>query len=457
MSAGLRDNEASSVAALVALDVLDTTSEAVFDAIVQAAAGVCGTSISLISLIDTNRQWFKANVGLPGVTETPRDVAFCAHAVLGDGLFEVEDATLDARFAENPFVVDDPSIRFYAGVPLQLADGHRIGTLCVIDRSPRSLTEQQRTVLRSLAHAATQALEWRKATLVLQRKEEVLRATTAALSKSEQIYRGIAEHLPNGAVMLVDRSLRYVATDGSAIASVLRYFNVTSLIGKSVLELASDATREQVRDIYTRVFAGEHVRTEIKRGESYFDVSAVPIYEGETAMLALVFLYDVTRRNAELEALRRSEDFLDRTGRLAGVGGWQVDLATQHITWSDETCRIHGVAPGYAPSLEEAVAFYAPESRATMSDAVERGIRDGTQWDLELPFIRADGQRIWVRAGQNFLKARRSFIFSPRARAKRLTPRLAPCSDFGTKPRDKKIRDSGCARARSIFRPCGKP
>ena len=197
-ASGARDDEEASIAALAALAVLDTAPEAMFDALVQAAASLCGTAISLISLIDSERQWFKANHGWPSVTETPRNIAFCAHAVLGEDLFEVPDAALDPRFSANPLVVDDPSIRFYAGMPIQLADGHRIGTLCVIDRTPHSLTEPQRATLRLLARAASQALEWRKATLVLQRNDEIQRATALALSKSEQIYRGIVQNLPNG-------------------------------------------------------------------------------------------------------------------------------------------------------------------------------------------------------------------------------------------------------------------
>ncbi len=394
---GAREDEAASIAALAALDVLDTAPEAMFDALVQAAASVCGTSVSLISLIDSERQWFKANHGLPGLTETPRDIAFCAHAVLGEDLFEVPDAAIDPRFSANPLVVDDPSIRFYAGVPIQLADGHRIGTLCVIDQAPRSLTEPQRATLRLLARAASQALEWRKATRVVQRHDEIQRATALALSKSEQIYRGIVQNLPNGAVLLLDRSLRYVATDGPALDSLLSYFSVTSLIGKSAIDLASDATRDEVHSLYARVFAGERVTVEIKRGDHYYDVSMAPIYEDERPTLALVFLYDVTRRKTELAALQRSEDFLDRTGRLAGVGGWQLDLETQQLTWSDETCRIHGVEPGYVPRLEEAIEFYAPESREPIRAAVERSMQDGTPWDLELALVRADQRRIWVR------------------------------------------------------------
>ena len=127
-SAHRRNNEAQALAALHALEILDTAPEAEFDALVRVASLVCGVPISLVSLIDTDRQWFKANIGLPGVTQTPRDLAFCAHAVLGDELFEVQDATQDPRFLDNPLVISQPGIRFYAGAPITLEDGSRIGT-----------------------------------------------------------------------------------------------------------------------------------------------------------------------------------------------------------------------------------------------------------------------------------------------------------------------------------------
>ena len=120
------------------LRVLDTDPERVFDGLVEAAALVCGVPISLIALVDADRQWFKARVGLEGVVETPREHAFCSDAIGDDELLEVADATLDPRFADNPMVVGEPGIRFYAGVPLRVEDGSHVGTLCVIDRTPRA-------------------------------------------------------------------------------------------------------------------------------------------------------------------------------------------------------------------------------------------------------------------------------------------------------------------------------
>ena len=136
-AASLPDHEDRRIASLLQLQILDTPAEAEFDALVEAAAEITGTPISLISLIDTHRQWFKANTGLDGVAQTPRELAFCAHAILDDQILEITDAHKDARFSDNELVTGAPHIRFYAGAPLTLADGSRVGTLCVIDHQPR--------------------------------------------------------------------------------------------------------------------------------------------------------------------------------------------------------------------------------------------------------------------------------------------------------------------------------
>ncbi len=159
------EREASRQQSLDLLAVLDSGAEASFDGLVQAAAAICGTPIALISLIDHDRQWFKANVGLEGVSETPRAISFCTHAIEQPDLFVVEDAQLDPRFANNPLVTGDPHIRFYAGAPLHLADGAAVGTLCVIARRPLRLSDQQRQVLRQLGRSAEHLLEGRRALL----------------------------------------------------------------------------------------------------------------------------------------------------------------------------------------------------------------------------------------------------------------------------------------------------
>lgn len=161
IEAPLPRSEAERIKALLDYELLDTPPEPQFDDLTALASNICETPIALISLVDSNRQWFKSAVGL-AAKETSRKIAFCSHAILQQRLFEIEDARQDERFADNPLVTGDPQIRFYAGAPLETATGHRLGTLCVIDRSPRALSSQQQEALRALARQAVALMELRR-------------------------------------------------------------------------------------------------------------------------------------------------------------------------------------------------------------------------------------------------------------------------------------------------------
>ncbi|HEX4905899.1 MAG TPA: GAF domain-containing protein, partial [Acidimicrobiales bacterium] len=155
-------DEERRIALLHSLGILDTEPEERFDRITRLASALFDAPIAVVSLVDVNRQWFKSCIGLP-VSETDRSVSFCGHALDRLDALVVEDATRDPRFADNPLVVGDPHIRFYAGHPLRIevAQGERrsaVGTLCIIDRVPRQLDERERALLADLAHLVEQEL-----------------------------------------------------------------------------------------------------------------------------------------------------------------------------------------------------------------------------------------------------------------------------------------------------------
>ncbi|GAA0542934.1 GAF domain-containing sensor histidine kinase [Paractinoplanes ferrugineus] len=185
MQAPQPDNETDRLAALYALDILDSAPEQDFDDIVQLASNVCGTPMSLVTLVDTDRQWFKARVGTD-FTETSRDLSFCAHAILGRDLLVVPDATKDARFADNPWVDTEGGIRFYAGAPLVTTEGYALGTLCVIDNEPRKVDIEQLQALRALARQVTSQMELRRHAIALAN-------TTARLQELERRKDDLAE------------------------------------------------------------------------------------------------------------------------------------------------------------------------------------------------------------------------------------------------------------------------
>ncbi len=171
--------EARRSRALHGYDVLDTPSEAEFDDLAQIAAEVCGTPIAVVNLVDTHRQFFKAEVGL-GVRQTPLETSFCGHAILTEDLMVVPDATQDPRFAGNPLVTGEPGLRFYAGALLKTPDGLPIGTVCVLDYVPRTLDEAQVRTLRLLARQAMTQLEHRRAMAERDKATEQLETALAA-------------------------------------------------------------------------------------------------------------------------------------------------------------------------------------------------------------------------------------------------------------------------------------
>lgn len=149
--------EGARLARLQALDVLDTPPDNAFDAIAIAVASIANTPIGLVSLVDQERQWFKARCGI-ALAEAPRDISFCTHTIERADPMVVEDARLDPRFAASPMVTGDPFVCFYAGFPLDVGGGMRVGTLCVADTRPRQLTRAQLKAMQSLAHATAKWL-----------------------------------------------------------------------------------------------------------------------------------------------------------------------------------------------------------------------------------------------------------------------------------------------------------
>lgn len=164
-------DEEERLAQLFGYDVLDTEAEAEFDDLTQLASQICGTPIALISLVDPDRQWFKSKVGLDA-EQTERDIAFCSHAIHQEDIFEIEDATKDPRFHDNPLVTGDLSIRFYAGAPLITPTGQAIGTLCVINNQPQKLTEAQRVAVKTLSNNVISLLELRRKNKALEKANQ---------------------------------------------------------------------------------------------------------------------------------------------------------------------------------------------------------------------------------------------------------------------------------------------
>jgi len=253
-------DESERIARLRELLVLDTAPEPVFDTIARLATEACGVSISLMTLVDEERQWFKANFGLPGINETPRDAAFCAHAIADDGVLVVPDAMIDPRFSDNPLVTGAPHIRFYAGAPLILPDGVRVGTLCVIDRQARQLDATQSQMLQALAAIATQVLVMRHD--LITNALSVRSDYEQALAESEHFVRRVADSLPV-TIAYADRLKRYRFVN----LALCKRFGLSrdEILGRTRSELTRGASDGVVGPRIEAVLGGQAQRFEFEQ------------------------------------------------------------------------------------------------------------------------------------------------------------------------------------------------
>ncbi|MGL5305589.1 GGDEF domain-containing protein [Aeromonas jandaei] len=226
------DNEKQRLDALRRLAVLDSPAEERFDRITRMARNMFDVPIALVSLVDENRQWFKSCCGLP-VLETPREISFCGHAILGEELFVVEDATQDPRFFDNPLVTGEPHIRFYAGHPLEVGDGLKLGTLCIIDRKPRSLSDKDQALLADLASMV----------------ESELRAVQMATIDE---LTGITNR--RGFMLLADKSLKYAFRVKNPVTLLFLDLNHFKVINDTYGHNVGDDALCQMAELLCRVF-----------------------------------------------------------------------------------------------------------------------------------------------------------------------------------------------------------
>ncbi|MFT5532752.1 MAG: diguanylate cyclase (GGDEF)-like protein/PAS domain S-box-containing protein [Candidatus Paceibacteria bacterium] len=391
----LPENEVERLAALARYAIVDSAEEGEFDDFTQLATHICGVPIALISLVDASRQWFKSHVGLD-VVETDRTLSFCGHAILADGLFEVPDAARDARFQDNPLVTDGPQLRYYAGEPLVTDDGFRIGTLCVMDQIPRSLSVSQRAAMAALGRSVMRQIESRRTSRLLDEKsrfqEAVLDSADIALISTG----------PDGAISSFNRGAQVMlgypaeAMPGRAIADLFA-MPLPAVVG------AADYAHQML------VLAGQSDNgfdgCQLQRS----DGTPVPVHLSVTAVRdrdghllgALHLAQDISKRRQAQAAQRRATDMLQKIAmRVPGVicqfrrnsdGTYAVPYASEQLV------QIYRVSPQQAVSdASLLIETIHPDDRQQVMASIERSAAELSPWRKEYRLLFDDGATCWV-------------------------------------------------------------
>ncbi len=353
MRAALPENEEARLGALHELEILDTPREPEFDDLALIASQICSTPISMISLVDRDRQWFKSEVGLDRrIGETPRDIAFCAHAILQGDLTVVPDTMEDPRFSDNPLVTADPRIRFYAAAPLRTSDGHALGTICVVDRTPRDLTPEQRDALRALGHQVEAQLELKRR-LLRERKE-----ADEALHDKEASVRLLAEQMP-AVLWSVDQNLRFTSSMGAGLAGLGQksgQFN-----GVTLQEyFGTDNAEFQPIAAHKRALEGKSRTYEIVWKGRTFASHVEPLRNTDGSVKGVIGVaFDVTDRKEIQKELEKTVSLLKATLDSTADGIMAFDLEGKLVTYNKRFLEMWKIPEKMATSAnrDELLAF----------------------------------------------------------------------------------------------------
>lgn len=398
------DDEAQRIATLHALNILDTPLEERFDRITRLARHILAVPVALVSLVDSKRQWFKSCQGLD-VRETPRNISFCGHAILGSDVFVVEDALLDARFADNPLVIGEPHIRFYAGQPLRTKNGSGLGTLCIIDYKPRHLSETELTLLRDLAAMVEDELDVHDT-----------HAANIALHDNENRLHAILDNVIDGIITISERGI--IESFNHAAETIFGY-TAAEVIGSNVKMLMPEPYHGE-HDGYLHNYVtterkkiigiGREVIGRRKDGSTFpMDLAVSEMKIGSTRMFT-----GIVRDISEKKEAERKLAVTNRLNQAILNGADHIIISTTTdgtiLTFNQAAERALGYAADDLIGKESPAIFHDPEEvkrRAlelqAAGIAVEPGFevfvalaRKGEADSNEWSYIRKDGSRFPV-------------------------------------------------------------
>lgn len=370
------ENEQERLEAIESYHILDTENEQDFDDIIELASQVCDTPIALITLIDQNRQWFKSKTGLD-IKETHRNLSFCAHAIHMNDVMIVSDTSQDERFFDNPLVTSEPYIRFYAGMPLITGKGYKLGTLAVIDRKPRELSDQQLKALRILGKQVVNLLDLRIRNLEL--KNLVLEKTTGIKDAFERNVLIMDSSLD--AIIIIDHAA--AITFWNPQAEKIFGWNKAEMIGREMAEtiIPQQHRQQHLKGMAHYLKTGEGLLlnklieiTALNREGKEFpiELTIAPIKEGNNEFFC-AFIRDISERKKQEAFLLESKENLERAEQQANLGSWHFEVDSGKRYWSKQMFRIFGLDPlNEVPSFEDNLERYHPDDRGLIKVNFEK-------------------------------------------------------------------------------------
>ncbi|RZL68945.1 MAG: PAS domain S-box protein [Pedobacter sp.] len=447
---------------------LNINNSSEFQDIVNLASQLCEKPVALITFLDEESNWLRVRTGTD-IEVMPRETSFCQYAVNQDDLMIVEDATKDPRFVDNPLVTNDPNLRFYAGAPLVLNNGTKLGNLCLFDRKPNELSEAQQKILPVLARQVTYILELEMSRNELRKQIEQTEAKNIALiniaqlqshqirqplttlmgltnlikddllnvdeewldlfrnatENFDQVIHGIiaetvaskdlrairfnkmVEEIDDYAILLLDENGNI--ENWNKGAQKIKGYSSEEIIGKN---FSIFYTNEDNKNEKPNKLIGEAKDKGVARDEGWRIRKDGTKFWGNVVITAIhndlgivIGFTKVTRDLTAIIDAQEAENFstemfnqiIQQTKKSARVGGWELDLRNNKLSWTTATKEIHGVGEKYIPILENVIKFYKEgNSRNRIMEAVNLAIQEGMSWDLELEMVTNNGNEIWI-------------------------------------------------------------
>ena len=441
-----------------------------FQDIVELAAELCDKPVALITLLDEKSNWLKVKFGTD-IEVMPRETSFCQYGIQQDDLLIIPDATKDIRFDNNPLVQTDPHLKFYAGAPLTVSNGLKIGTLCLFDQKANNLTDIQQKTLSILARQATFIMEMQINSINLQNQIQETEAKNDTLMKIAQLqshqirqplttimglinlvkegyetvdeewltmletaannfdktivdivaqsmgsndlrairFNKMVEEIDDYAILLLDSHGNI--ENWNRGAEKIKGYKSSEIIGQnfSIFYTDDDKKNNKPKKLISIATKDGVVRDEgwrlRKDGSKFWGLIVITAIHDENRNV--IGFTKVTRDLTEIkmaqDASKISTDMynllIEHTRNLTRIGGWELDIENQSLSWTAMTRIIHGVDENYVPRLDTAINFYKEgRSRTQISNAIKLAIEQGTPWDLELQMVTLQGKEIPIRA-----------------------------------------------------------